>query len=279
MAASTVTTLAGLQESIVTDSTALFRLTSALVNSVYNQEAQSANTVNFSSRAVPSAVSAAHTEDADVDVSTVTVDQVQGTMGSWPILARTSKIALAAPNAGLKVAEAIAGGLARTVDTQISYLCSGFNSDSAVTDGSANISVSKFFDTAAELDATGYIGQKVCIMHPVSWSRVGQDLLALTAGAENKAGAFMNTGYVGNIAGVEIFVSPWVQSENNGSNTFYLNGMFFKEALGFGYRNPLIEIDSNFNLNKIAVETLGVATFCVKELTDGAGLRFLDKTT
>ena len=273
MGASTVSTLGGLQEQIVSDSVALFRLNSSLVNAVYNQQAQNANTVQFSTRAVPSAVSSVHVEDADVSITTVTVDAVDATMGEWPILARASKLSLAAPGASLKIAE---GGLARTVDTEIAILCSGFTNTSASATGSADITVSNFFETAAELDAIGYVGQKVAIMHPISWSKIGEALLSLTSGVEGAAKAFFNTGFVGNIAGVEIFVSPWVQ--NDSGNNYYLGGMYFKEALGFGFRSPLIEIDSNFNLNKIAVETLGVATFVVKELTDGAGLRLLDKS-
>lgn len=267
----TLTTLAGLQESIVADSTALFRTSSDLFNAIYTEDAGSAITVNFSSRAVPAVISGAHTELADVDATAVTITQVPATLQAWPVLARASKISLGAPNASLKIAEALSGAIARTMDTSIAALCSGFSNYNG-TEG-ASIDIGDFFDTVAELDATGFIGQKVAIFHPKSFSKIGQSLLALASGADNVANQFMGRGYVATIAGVEIYVSPW--ASNNG--TFASNGIFFKEALGLGYRTPIIDIESMPNLPKVAIDFLGTAYFKVIELTDGAGIKLLDK--
>lgn len=266
----TLTTLAGLQEQIVSDSTALFRLSSDLFNAIYSEDAGSAITVNFSSRAVPAAISGAHTELNDVDATAVTITQVPATLQAWPVLARASKISLAAPNASLKIAEALAGSIARTMDTNIAALCSGF-SNYLGTEG-ADITIDTFFNGVAALDATGFIGQKVAVFHPKSFSKIGQDLLALSSGADAVASQFMGRGYVANIAGVEIYVSPW--ASNNG--TFASNGMYFKEALGLGYRTPIIDIESMPNLVKVAIDFLGTAYFKVIELTDGAGIKILD---
>jgi len=268
----TLSTLAGLQESIVADSTAMFRTSSDLFNAVYTEDAGSAITVNFSSRAVPAVISGVHVELVDVDATAVTITQVPATLGAWPILARASKISLGAPNASLKIAEALAGGIARSMDTAIAALCSGFTDNTEIgTEGTAT-DVGDFFDAAATLDATGFVGQKVAIYHPKSFSKVGQGLLALQSGADNVASQFMGRGYVATIAGVEIYVSPW--ASNNG--TFATNGMYFKEALGLGYRTPVIDIESMPNLPKVAIDFLGTAYFVVTELSDGAGIRILD---
>ena len=272
----TVATIAGLQETLVSDSTALFRLQSTLIGAVYNQVAQEANTVQFSTRSAPSAIASAHVENASVDVTTITIDAVNATMQEWPIRVQASKLSLAAPGGYLKVAEAIAGDLAATVDTEIALLCSGFSNTSASATGVSGLTVSNFFATAAELDNTKFIGDKVCILNPISWAKIGEELLSLESGAESRAASFMGTGHVANIAGVQIFVSPYVQ--NDSTNNYYLGGMFIKQALAFGYRNPLIAIDSGFNLEKISIDSLGVATFVCKEITGGAGLRFLDKS-
>jgi len=262
----TLSTLAGLQESIVADSTAMFRTSSDLFNALYTEDAGSASTVNFSARTVPAVISSAHVELADVSATAVTISQIPATLAAWPILARASKISLGAPNASLKIAEAIAGGIARTMDTEIAGLYTGFSTTIS------GVTIGNFFDSLAALDATGFVGQKIAVFHPKSFSKIGQALLGLNSGADNVASQFMGRGYVANIAGCDIYVSPWVDTTGNVAS----NGIYFKEALGLGFRSPIIDIESMPNLPKVAIDFLGTAYFVVKELSDGAGLALLD---
>lgn len=269
----TLATLAGLQEQIVSDSTALFRTSSDLFNALYVEDAGSAITVNFSSRAVPAVVSGVHTELQEIDPVAVTISQIPATLGAWPVLARASKISLAAPNASMKIAEALAGSIARTIDTNIAGLFTGFsNTVDATVSG---LTIGNFFDAVAALDSTGYIGSKVAVFHPKSFTKIGQQLLSLNSGVDSQASSFMGRGYVTSIAGVDIYVSPWV----NAAGGTATNGVYFKEALGLGYRTPIIDIESMPNLPKVAIDFLGTAYFVVKELTDGAGIGLLDSVS
>lgn len=265
----TTQTLSGLQEKIVSDSTALFRLRADLFNAVYAQSAGSANTVQFMSRGVPGVASVQNPEVTTVTPTVVTISDIPAQLETYPILVRASKISIAAPNADLKIAEELAGGIARTVDTIIAQLFSGFST--AVGDDLTDVTIDSFFTAVAKLDASGYVGEKVAVLHPMTWKKIGKDILSL-AGASNKADEYLTRGYIANIGGVDIYVSPWVSASGK-----YTNGVYFKEALGLGYREPVIDIESMPNLEKVAVDFLATAFLKAVELTDAAGVKLIDK--
>lgn len=262
-------TLSALQEKILADSTAMFRVQSDLFNAVYNQSAGSANTIQFMSTGVPSAATPQANELDNVTPTAVTVSAVDATLKTYPILATVSNLAIASPNAAMKIATALAGGLARTTDTIISALFGGFST--VVGDASTDISVSDFFAAIAKLDESGFVGEKVAVFHPQSWKKIGSGILAL-AGANQTSEQFLTRGYIATVGGCEIYVSPWVDKTLS-----YQNGIYFKEALGFGYREPIVEIDSMPNLSKVGVDILGVSYMVAKELTDAAGVCLKDK--
>jgi hypothetical protein len=264
----TTVTLAGLQETLVSDSTAMFRTSSDLFNAVYTQSAGSANTIQFMSSGVPS-VASAQAELADITPTAVTVNDIPAALSTYPILVQASKISIAAPNASLKIAKHIAGGIARTVDTIVASLFPAFSN--AVGDTLTDVTIESFFRALAALDATGYVGEKVAVLHPYTFMKIGKDILSLV-GAGSKANEFLTRGYIANVGGCEIYVSPWVNATGS-----YNNGVYFKEALGLGYREPVIDLESAPNLGKAGVDFLGTAFLKAVELTDGAGVKFIDK--
>ncbi|BDQ01945.1 MAG: hypothetical protein KatS3mg036_0499 [Ignavibacterium sp.] len=265
----TLATLSGLQDKIIADSTALFRLRSDLFNAVYTQSAGSASVVQFMSSGVPGAATKQAVENTDVTPTVVTISDVPAQLETYPILVRSSKISIAAPNAELKIAEQLAGGIARTVDTIIAQLFNGFSN--AVGDNATDVNIDSFFTAVAKLDESGYVGDKVAVLHPMTWKKIGKDILGLS-GAGNKANEYLTRGYIANVGGVDIYVSPWVDASGQ-----YTNGVYFKEALGLGYREPVIDIESMPNLEKVAVDFLATAFLKAVELTDAAGVKLIDK--
>lgn len=265
----TLATLSGLQERIVSDSTAMFRVKSDLFNAVYTQSAGSANTIQFMSVGVPGVVSAQATENSDITPTVVSVADVPATLSTYPVLAKVSMLSIEAPNAATKVAEQLSGSLARTVDTAIAGLYSGFST--AVGSSAADITIDEFFTALAKLDATGYLGQKVAVLHPMTFKKIGKDILGLV-GASNKSNELLTRGFIANVGGCDIYVSPWVNASAQ-----YTNGIYFKEALGFGYREPIIDLMSMPNLNTASIDFLGTAFFKAVELTDAAGIKLVDK--
>jgi hypothetical protein len=265
----TTATLAGLQEKILSDSTAMFRLQADLFNAVYNQSSGTANTVQFMSRSVPAVATPQANELDAVSPTAVTINAIDAPLATYPILVMVSNLALASNNSSLKIAEALAGGLARTTDTIIAKLFSGFSTK--VGDLNTDVTIDSFFKAVAKLDGSGFIGEKVAVLHPDTWQKIGKDILGL-AGAGSKAAEYLTRGYIANVGGVDIYVSPWVD------NTLqYNNGIYFKEAIGFGYREPVIDIETMPNLPKVGQDFLGVAYMVAKQLTDAAGVSLVDK--
>ena len=115
----TTETLSGIQEQIIADTTAVFRTTSELFSAVYTENAGDALTVRFTVRDVPAAAEAQSAELADVTPTVITIGEVQAKLETVPVLARVSKISIAAPGASMKIAEALAGSLARSMDTAV----------------------------------------------------------------------------------------------------------------------------------------------------------------
>lgn len=263
----TKATLAGLQKEILADSMAKFRVSSDLINAVYTQSAGDSNTVNFKTRVVPAVVSA-HTENADITAGAISIGQVQAALLEYPALAKISGLAKVSDGALDAVSTDIAGQLARTADTLIGALYASFTE--VVGNTTTDLVIADFFTASTLLDKSGFTGQKVCCLDPVTWNKFGAGLIALSSPGA-KADEYMGTGFVASVGGVQIFVNPWIAGEVG-------NGMYFKEAIGFGFREPLIEISIAENLGTNSLDVLGVSYFIAKEVTDGAGVTMIDKT-
>lgn len=263
----TKATLAGLQKEILADSMAKFRTMSDLVKAVFTQSAGDANTVNFKSRAVPGVVSA-HTENAAITAGAVSVGQVPAALEEYVALAKISGLAKVSDGTLDVVSTDIAGQLAKTADVLIGALYAGFTE--VVGDVATDLVIADFFTASTLLDKTGFVGQKVCALDPVTWNKFGAGLIALSSPG-SKADEYMGRGYVANVGGVEIYVNSWIEGDTG-------NGMYFKEALGFGYREPLIEISLDVNLGTNSIDVLGASYFKAIEITDGAGVTLIDKT-
>lgn len=263
----TKATLAGLQKIILADTVAKFRVASDLIHAVYTQSAGDSNTVQFSTSAVP-AVVAAHTENGDITPGAVTIGAVAAPLAEYAALAKISGLTKVAPNAINKVSSDLAGQLARTVDTLIGALYAGFTESIGST--AADLDIDDFFTASTLLDKSGYVGQKVFVCDPITWNKMGAGLLAV-ATPNSKSEEYLSRGQVANVAGVDIFISPWITGATG-------NGMYFKEAIGFGYREPLIEVSLAENLVTNSLDVLAVSYFKAIEVTDGAGVLMIDKT-
>lgn len=264
----TKATLDGLQKEILADTMAKFRVESDLIQTVHSQSAGSALTINFNNRAVPAVVSV-HTENADITPTAVSVGKVPAGLEEYAQLAKISGLTKVTDDALNVVSSTIAGGLARTADTIIGVLYGGFTE--VIGDTLTDLVLDDFFAASILLDKTGFVGQKVCCLDPLTWTKFGAALLDL-ASPGSKADEYMGRGYVANVGGVDIFVNYTIAGEVG-------NGMYFKDsAIGFGYRDPIIEISLAENMVTNSIDVLGVSYFKAIEVTDGAGVTLIDKT-
>ena len=262
----TTDTLVGLQESIIADTNAMFRVSSDLFNAVYTENAGSALTVNFATKSVPAKAAKQSTENGTINPTAVNIGQVPAKLETTAALAEVSKISIAAPNASMRIAEDLSGQIARAIDTDIAS--AGFTNE--IGDGVAAASLDNFFDGIAELSSTGFVGQKVAVYHPKSFKAIGKDLLGLTS-PNQKSADYLQNGYVATVGGVEIYVSPWVPVVGGVAQ----NMMYFKWSIGLGYRDPIIDVTPQFVASKAAYDILGDSYYKVMKLVDGAGVTLL----
>lgn len=269
MAATTSSTIDGLMAKIVADTTSVFRTQSALFDAVYNVEALNSTVVQFQSESVPAAISG-QTEGAQLSATTITISAVNATLESYPVLARVSNYSLAGGmDVNMKVAGQIAGALARTVDTKIASLFSSFTGGSVGSAGAA-ISLDSLIKAIGTLQATGYNGTPVAVLHPRHFSDIASDLINVNGRVKDELDS---RGFIGTYFGVDMYVSPFVAVDGSDDAT---SGVFFKEAaIGFGYRNPLISVTAQPNLEYAALDVLGEAYLKAVLLNAGAGVKLI----
>lgn len=273
MAETTSTTLAGLMPVIVADVQAIFKTQSALFNAVYSKEATNAHTVRFQSQAAPLTGSAI-SEGSQLTPVAITIGAVDAALQSYPLLARVSNQSIldSSTDVGYQVANSLAGNLALTMDTSIAALIPAFNGATCGATGSV-AGVSDLLKGLALLDSTKYYGTKVVVMHPVMFSGMAKDLIAV-AGMTREA--IIQKGYVGTVFGAEIYVSPAVAVDSNGDSKA---GIFFKEAgIGIGFHNPVINVSVAPDPNFAAQLILGESFYKAVTLNAGAGVTLVGKS-
>lgn len=270
MATSTTTTLAGLMERLQADTLAVFRTQADLLDAVRIVEANGVNSVQFPQFSAPSAVSAL-TQGNSGSYSTVSVAAVPATLATYPVVAQ---VTLQALNGGMDismdVANVLAGQIAATADTNI---CANFANFTGATvgTGSANMSLSTFMDGLAALDSTKFVGEKVAVLHPITWKQIAADVIAVAGTSREQ---IVGRGYVADLFGCKIYVSPWVDNTTN----IATNGIYFKHALGFAYKNPIMELDSVLNPIYAAYDILGSSLHATALVQPTAGIKLLGKT-
>ena len=267
----TITTLAGFQELLVASAHAEFATTCMLLNAVDGEAVSDAETtVRFQGIAVPDAA-AIVAENTSLSAVACTATAVPAVLATYPLLARVSLLSDGSPRARRYVAQTLGGGIARGVDTAITALFPSFTAQRINVD-SGIVSVSDFWDGVATLDATGFTGEKIAVFHPMTWKRIGPGILALAGANGPKTNEFLLTGFIKNVAGTDIYVSPWVSVVNN----IAFNAIYMKNAIGLAYRDPIIDIKQALNTQYASMDYLGTAFACAVLATAAAGCKFCD---
>lgn len=254
------TTLAGLQEILNSDSVAMFKMQSTLFGAVYAEDAGQNQTVRFMAQDVPSAVSST-AQGASIVQSDISISAVDKSLAQYPFYTIVSKQAWDSKNAPTKVANTVAGSLARSIDTVIGGKFSGFDTSYTIN----SFALSSVFYYGALLQKTGFQGEVNLVINPIMFANIATDLSKVPS---TKQEDILGRGYISTVAGVNIFVSPWLTEY---STTAGLAGIYVKEAVGLGHQSPLVEVSSMPLLSQNGIEVLGVSNFVADVLTPKAG--------
>jgi N4-gp56 family major capsid protein len=163
--------------------------------------------------------------------------------------------------------------IAKKIDTDLIALFAGFSFDA----GAANTEMTPqdIFEAAAKLRSNNAPGPYYGVFHPNAIFNVKKVLATQgnTAfggnGQSELANEALRTGFVGSIAGIQIFESSNFTVDGDDDS---VGGVFSQEALGLAMQNDLsMEMQRNASLR--AEEVVATARYGVAELIDTYGVR------
>jgi len=269
MAASTTSTLDDLFVNIVAQARFTAEEQSIMRNlvTVYNIEAQPGVTIQ-----VPKypAVSAADlTEGTDMTSTTVSTSSVSvsvGEVGAQVFL--TDLAAMGAGNPADELGTVLGNSIATKMDTDAIALFDGFSTSLGAT--TVELTVAYLFQAAATLRANKAPGRLVGVFHPYQTYALKANLTNTFANPnggdlQNEA---MRSGYVGTIAGIDIFESANVTVDGSGDAK---GAVFAPEAIAMAMKRDF-NLEPERDASNRGFELNATAIYGVGELDDAYGV-------
>ena len=200
---------------------------------------------------------------------TITASEV-GIMTTLTDLARNSAPRNVAGDIGRLFGEAIA----KKIDTDLTALFDGFSQE--VGDGTAVLSSANVFNAVAILRKNAVpMSDLAGVFHPLNAFDLKSGLTTTFVGRDTeKSNEALNTGFVGNVAGVPIFeTSNLADSSGNNPGTTgdYKGAIFHRDALALAMMQDL-KIETQRDASLRADEIVASAVYGVGELNDTYGV-------
>jgi len=206
-----------------------------------------------------------------VNPSSVTITAAEvGIMTTLTDLARNSASRNVAADIGRLFGEAVA----TKIDTDLAALFTGFSTEKGPGAGS-EITVQDLFECAAELKTNKAPGPYYGVFHPKQIFNVKKSLTNTFVGRDTElSNEAMRTGFVGNVAGIQIFESSNIAVDGSDDS---IGGVFSQDALGLAMMQDL-KIESQRDASLRADEIVATAVFGVGELHDSYGVKITADT-
>jgi N4-gp56 family major capsid protein len=269
MAATTTSTLDDLFVNIVAQARFTAEEQSLLRNlvTVYNIEAQAGTTVQVPK--YPAIAAAGLTEGTDMSSTTVSTSSVSiavGEVGAQVLL--TDMAAMGAGNPADELGTVLGNAIATKMDQDIIALFDGFSTSLGAT--TTELTAAYLFQAAATLRANKAVGRLVGVFHPYQTYALKANLTNTFANPnggdlQNEA---MRNGYVGTIAGIDIFESANVTVDGSGDAK---GAIFAPEALAVAMKRDF-SIEPQRDASNRAWELNATAIYGVGELDDSYGV-------
>ena len=269
MAASTTTTLDDLFVSIVAQARYTAEEQSLLRNlvTVYNIDAQPGVTVQVPK--YPAVTAADLTEGTDMTSTTVSTSSVAITVaevGAQVFL--TDMAAMGAGNPADELGTVLGNSIATKMDTDVIALFDGFSTSLGAT--TSELTAAYLFQAAATLRANKAPGRLVGVFHPYQVYALKANLTNTFAnpnGGDLQSEA-MRTGYVGTIAGIDIYESANVTVDGSGDAK---GCVFAPEAMSMAMKRDF-NLEPERDASNRGFELNATAIYGVGELDDAYGV-------
>jgi len=269
MAATTSSTLDDLFVNIVAQARFTAEENSLLRNLVtmYNIEATAGTTIQVPK--YPAIAAADLTEGTDMTSTTVSTSSVSiavGEVGAQVFL--TDMAAMGNGDPARELGTVLGNAIATKMDQDIIALFDGFSSSLGAT--TVELSVADLFKAAATLRANKVMGRMAAVLHPYQAYSLKANLTNTFANpnggdAQNEA---MRNGYVGTIAGIDIYESANLTIDGSGDAK---GAVFAPEALAIAMKRDFI-IEPQRDASNRGWELNATAIYGVGELDDSYGV-------
>ena len=198
---------------------------------------------------------------------TITASEV-GIMTTLTDLARNSSSRNIAADIGKLFGEAIA----KKMDQDLTALFDGFSS--SIGGAGQELTVDKIFQAVATLRQANVPGPYYGVLNPKVAYNVKKNLTNtfVNPNPNDLTNEALRTGYIGNIAGVQIFESSNVDGTTDTDNC--KGAVFSQDALGLAMMQDL-KIETQRDASLRADEIVATAVFGVGELHDSYGVELL----
>ena len=224
------------------------------------------------------AVSAAAVSEASdlsntaINPTSVTITAAEhGIMTTLTDLGRNASPRNVAADIGRLFGEAIA----KKIDTDLTALFDGFSS--VVGSAGAEVTVAKIFEAVATLRQAAVPMPLAGVLNPKVAYNVKKNLTNtfVNPNPNDLTNEALRTGYVGNIAGVQMFETSNVDGTSDTDNC--KGGIFHKDALGLAMMQDL-KIETQRDASLRADEIVATAVYGVGELHDSYGVELLGES-
>lgn len=269
MAASTTSTLDDLFVNIVAQARFTAEEQSIMRNlvTVYNIEAQAGVTIQVPK--YPAVAAADLTEGTDMSSTTVSTSSVAitvGEVGAQVFL--TDMAAMGAGNPADELGTVLGNSIATKMDQDVIGLFDGFSTSLGAT--TTELTAAYLFQAAATLRANKATGRLVGVFHPFQTYALKANLTNTFANPnggdlQNEA---MRNGYVGTIAGIDIFESANVTVDGSGDAK---GCVFAPEAMAMAMKRDF-NLEPERDASNRGFELNATAVYGVGELDDAFGV-------
>ena len=207
------------------------------------------------------------TAATEEDVSTSSVTVTCAEVGSSVLL--TDLAAMGAGNPADELGTVLGNAIATKIDKDLIALFSGFTTEFG--GANAEIAVSDLFKSAATLRNNKVTGSMAAVVHPfVAYQlKAGLTNTFANPNAGDLANEAMRNGFVGSIAGIDIYESANFTLDGNGDAVC---AVFAPEALAIALKSEF-NLETQRNATRRGTEMVATAVYGVAELDDSFGVK------
>ena len=178
-------------------------------------------------------------------------------------------------NVSADIGKLFGEAIAKKIDTDLTALFDGFST--SVGSAGAEVTVAKLFEAAATLRQAAVPAPYAGVLNPKVAYNVKKNLTNtfVNPNPNDLTNEALRTGYVGNIAGVQMFETSNVDGTTDTDNC--KGGIFHKDALGLAMMQDL-KIETQRDASLRADEIVATAVYGAGELHDSYGVEILGES-